>query len=46
MRVLESANEMVLDIQQDGDDDDDDDDDDNNNAEPAAGMDEESRKDI
>ena len=45
MRVLESANEMVLDVQQDGDDDDDDDDADID-AEPAAGMDEESRKDI
>ncbi|OIW27397.1 hypothetical protein CONLIGDRAFT_682454 [Coniochaeta ligniaria NRRL 30616] len=40
-RLLESANELVLDIQQDGDDDDDDED-----EEPVPGTVEESRKDM
>jgi hypothetical protein len=38
--VLESANEMVVDIQQDGDDDDDDDD------EPVPGTAGESKRDM
>lgn len=41
IRLLDTANEMVLDIQQDGDDDDDDEYD-----EPVPAMGEESGKDI